>query len=242
MGKKAIRPEWAERLEHLRKELGWSQAALARKLQVSPMAASRWERGVNQPTAAIYIRLGKLAPDPDRWYFWEKAGLTRRDLEKSTNFKAARSSPIEAGGNRLQRKKVTPDLLPVPMYWPFPQDYSPGTTLLKDLKPVDVVVVPKEWCGPTDSTVCLRIEDDRMYPLMQVGTTVGVDLRQTELDSMQGKLVLALHPEKGAIVRWLQRYGDAWVLVPENRAYNPDFLNAEWRVIGRALWWFSKSF
>src|SRR3954470_19594522 len=74
------RPEWANRLEGLREKLGLSQAALAKKLNVSAMATSRWERGVNQPPASIYLQLGKMAGDPGCWYFWERAGLRKSDI------------------------------------------------------------------------------------------------------------------------------------------------------------------
>src|SRR4051812_13949284 len=74
------RPEWATRLEGLRETLGLSQAALAKRLNVSAMAPSRWERGVHEPPAEVFVELGKLAGKRDCWYFWEHAGLTRRDV------------------------------------------------------------------------------------------------------------------------------------------------------------------
>ena len=77
---KTKRPEWADRLEALRQKQGLSQAALAKKLNVSAMAPSRWERGVHEPPAAVFLQLGKIAGKPDCWYFWELAGLTKRDV------------------------------------------------------------------------------------------------------------------------------------------------------------------
>ena len=77
---KPARPEWTTAIGQLRESLGISQAGLARLLNVSPMAVSRWERGVNQPTSSIYIMLGKLAGAPQCWFFWEMAGITREDL------------------------------------------------------------------------------------------------------------------------------------------------------------------
>src|SRR5882757_8170184 len=79
---KSTRPVWAGRIEKLRQELGMSQAALAKRLNVSAMAPSRWERGINQPPASVYIKLGKLAAgSPNSWYFWERAGIRKSDLE-----------------------------------------------------------------------------------------------------------------------------------------------------------------
>jgi DNA-binding XRE family transcriptional regulator len=72
------RPEWAKKIELLRRSLGTSQAALARKLEVSPMAVCRWERAVNEPTAQNWIALGKLVEGWDTWFCWERAGLDLR--------------------------------------------------------------------------------------------------------------------------------------------------------------------
>ncbi|MEO8724792.1 MAG: helix-turn-helix domain-containing protein [Acidobacteriaceae bacterium] len=82
---KPARPDWTIAIGQVRESLGIGQAGLARLLNVSPMAVSRWERGVNQPTASIYIMLGKLAGPPQCWYFWQRAGLTREDLLNALN-------------------------------------------------------------------------------------------------------------------------------------------------------------
>src|SRR3954466_11531283 len=78
--RKISRPEWADRLESLRERLRMSQAALAKKLNVSAMAPSRWERGVHEPPADVFLQLGKLAGKRECWYFWERAGITRREV------------------------------------------------------------------------------------------------------------------------------------------------------------------
>jgi hypothetical protein len=44
------------------------------------MAISRWERGLQEPPADSYIKLGKLAAGQDRWLFWERAGLRKTDF------------------------------------------------------------------------------------------------------------------------------------------------------------------
>jgi transcriptional regulator with XRE-family HTH domain len=76
-------------MEQLRESLGLSQAAFARKLSVSPMAVSRWERGINEPTASIYIELGKISGHPKCWFFWGRAGLDRADLDRALGQAAA---------------------------------------------------------------------------------------------------------------------------------------------------------
>lgn len=80
---KMARPQWATRIEKLRAALGMSQTELAEKLAVSAMAVSRWERGINEPSASGYIQLGKLSGigNSDCWFFWSRAGLHKSDLK-----------------------------------------------------------------------------------------------------------------------------------------------------------------
>lgn len=82
-GVKLAHPEWARKIQDLRHKLGLSQTAFAELLRVSAMAVSRWERGINKPPGEAYIALGKLAGSPDCWYFWERTGLKRSDLERA---------------------------------------------------------------------------------------------------------------------------------------------------------------
>ena len=82
-GARLAHPEWARKIQELRHNLGLSQTAFAALLRVSAMAVSRWERGINEPPGEAYIALGKLAGSPDCWYFWERTGLKKSDLERA---------------------------------------------------------------------------------------------------------------------------------------------------------------
>ena len=82
-GAKLAPPEWARKIQELRHRLQLSQTMFAERLQVSAMAVSRWERGVNEPPGEAYVVLGKLAGSPDCWFFWEQAGLKKADLEQA---------------------------------------------------------------------------------------------------------------------------------------------------------------
>ncbi|MGA3157000.1 MAG: helix-turn-helix transcriptional regulator [Steroidobacteraceae bacterium] len=62
-------PEWARESVELRKAHGLSQATLGQRLQYSPVAVSRWERGAKEPTAEAYIRRGHLAEGSASWAF-----------------------------------------------------------------------------------------------------------------------------------------------------------------------------
>src|SRR6202166_2040973 len=72
--------EWAKRILAFRRHLKISQSDLGKQVNASAMAVSRWERGIQEPPANIYIQLGNLTGDPECWYFWGQAGLHSDDL------------------------------------------------------------------------------------------------------------------------------------------------------------------
>src|SRR5580658_5693120 len=72
--------EWAKRIIALRRRLQMSQSELGQQMNASAMAVSRWERGVQEPPANIYVQLGNMTGDPECWYFWGRAGLSSDDL------------------------------------------------------------------------------------------------------------------------------------------------------------------
>src|SRR5579864_2901078 len=72
--------EWAGRILAVRRRLKMSQSELGKQMNASAMAVSRWERGVQEPPANVYIQLGNLTGDPECWYFWGRAGLHSDDL------------------------------------------------------------------------------------------------------------------------------------------------------------------
>jgi DNA-binding XRE family transcriptional regulator len=79
---KLAKPSWATRIEKLRGRLSLSQTEFANRLGVSAMAVSRWERGINEPPAKCYVMIGKLAGSEECWFFWERIGLSKRDVSR----------------------------------------------------------------------------------------------------------------------------------------------------------------
>src|SRR5271154_1466747 len=88
--------EWAKRILTLRRRLTISQSELGKQMDASAMAVSRWERGVQEPPANVYIQLGNLTGDPECWYFWGRAGLSNEDLMRV----------LPAVRSRLRRQRV----------------------------------------------------------------------------------------------------------------------------------------
>jgi SOS-response transcriptional repressor LexA len=248
------RPEWADRLERLRATLGISQAGLAKRLHVSAMAPSRWERGINEPPAEIYIQLGKMVGEPACWYFWEKAGLKKSDVLAATGKKAGTGrTGTRSGRNgetveaplmqiipsaKLRKTRAVTAMCAIPLYG---VSHSGGAAHI-DREAGEVVVAPKSWCEHPDETFCIRQSGEKMAPVLRDGYVIAVDKLQTDTSKLDGKMVLASHSEKGLLVNYYQRMGKSEMLVPENRDHAPIYLaEGGWTILGKVIWWLAKA-
>jgi Helix-turn-helix len=98
-----------------------TQSGLAKELNTSGMAVSRWERGEAEPSAEAYIRLGHLAGDPLCWFFGGRAGLSTADLMRI----------LPAARRRLRQGGIA-DV----------QVVHAGAVKVKSLKPTNFVAIP----------------------------------------------------------------------------------------------------
>lgn len=76
-----------------------SQEAFAVSLDLSPSEVRRWEQGLRAPTASQAILLGKVTGAPDCWFWWELAGLPKREILRAL----ARRSSSGSGGIEEKR-------------------------------------------------------------------------------------------------------------------------------------------
>ncbi len=235
-GAKLARPEWAVQIERLRERLHLNQAGLARLLNVSPMAVSRWERAVNEPEAAYYIHMGTLSGDPDCWYFWQRAGLPASDLKRALR----KSKPAKAP----QSVVTDPEHYAVPMV-----GLSAGTSLPGDNDPnieqspaVAKVMAPPEWTENAQNLRCLRVKGEGMAPTISDGSIVAVDISQFQPAKLTNAVVLGWHKDYGLMVRRLKKGGASDVLVSDADATGANALTLDhnWRILGRVAWWLSR--
>ncbi len=227
------RPEWAKKIEEMRDRLGLSQAALAKKLNVSPMAPSRWERGINRPPSSIFLRMGKMIGHPLCWYFWGEAGLSKEDLISCAD-------PAEIVAQKLAVPAVVNDseYIALPLLPPDATrfDLSGGS------EKKDFMVARRDWCPHPERTICWQYKGMGMKPLLADASIVAVDLEQTDPAQLEGKMVLATHAKHGARVKWLLTTPQGITLKPENPdlpSYNVS--SGEWKIIGNVIWWFRKN-
>ncbi|HYL16232.1 MAG TPA: XRE family transcriptional regulator [Terriglobales bacterium] len=242
MGGRKKLAEWASRIIALRRRFRISQAALAKRLDCSAMTVSRWERGLQVPTADYYIQLGKLAGKNECWFFWERAGLPIADVAR-----ALRRPPLDradtgtaAKAPAVQRMVVLPLLNAVAGTQGVPGtkrlslDHIPATRRLG---------VPSEWCPNPGFTRLLRVHGRSMAPLIRDGDIIAVDSFQNERSELDGKIVIVAHEEKRLSVSRLRRYENVNVLEAENPKSEAIVLGKDsgWRIVGKVLWWISQA-
>lgn len=236
-GTKLARPEWAVQIEKLRGRLRLNQAGLARLLNVSPMAVSRWERAVNEPEASYYIHMGTLAGDPDCWYFWQRAGLPASDLKRALR-KSRASKTAHSAVEDLESHSV-------PLLGLTAGTNDPGDNVsnVEQSPVITQLMAPAGWSEHDASVRCLRVSGDGMGPIIADGSIVAADLSEFDRTKLHNSIVLAWHKDFGLMVRRLKKLGAADVLVADadRSISSPIPLDRNWRILGRIVWWLSRS-
>lgn len=242
--------EWATRISALRRRLQVSQSELGKQMNASAMAVSRWERGVQEPPANVYIQLGNVTGDPECWYFWGRAGMHSEDLMRvlpavRTRLRKDRLpnlQVVQAGAHRAPGRQDNLVAIPVlPVVAATHGGKGDPIDALDQAHPESMLAAPSDWCPNPAHTSCLQVQGRSMMPLIHDGYIIVIDTSQTNRQKLYGQIVVAAHQEQGLIVSRLQRFDRTEVLVPENREYESTavFTNG-WRIVAKILWWIGR--
>jgi len=115
--------------------------------------------------------------------------------------------------------------------------------LLSDAPIENMMAAPKDWCPNPAYTSCLRVRGNSMAPMIQDGYVVAVDSSQIDMNSLDGKIVIAWHKDVGLTISRLRLYDHTVVLVPENSEYTAVTISAKqpWKIVATVLWWIGKA-
>jgi len=237
-------PGWAKRIETLRVGLGMSQAQLGEELQYSAMAISRWERGIQEPLADAYIKLGKLAAGQERWHFWEGAGLTKTDIQNEIALPRGAFSDVEvvlAGSGAKKGVMQKAQLVAIPLLQVHAGSHGEEGDHVLDLSQSpreEAIAAPVSWCPNPESTSCLRVKGKSMAPLIQDGDILAVDSSQTKHSDLNNKIVVASHKKKGLSVSRFRHIDGIELLESHNRECQSIIFSKDrnWQVVGKVLW------
>jgi SOS-response transcriptional repressor LexA len=248
--KRVTLPDWATEITCLRERLRINQAELARRIECSAMTMSRWERGLLQPSAEHFIRLGNLGNKTEAWFFWESAGIQAAKMVEALSG-APRSRALHvpglekarAGAGIVRSQKAT-EVVGLPLLKAVVGSHGmlgDRRTSLRTIPATEIVGVPAAWCPHPAYTSLLRVKGHSMEPLIRNGDILAVDVFETERSQLEGKIVIVANEETGLSVSRLRRYETLTVLEAENRHYDAVVLNksAHWRIVAKVLWWVS---
>jgi SOS-response transcriptional repressor LexA len=248
----SAKPEWAEKISELRRQLHLNQTAFGHKLQSSAMAVSRWERGAQEPPSHSYIEIGNLAGDPRCWYFWGRAGLRSEDIMKvmpgmQKRLRQTQDFEIVTAGSGTRKLTGKLQLVAVPLLKTIAAAHGQkgdDIPFLHDAPVESMIAAPKEWCPNPASTSCLRVRGHSMVPIICDGYIVAVDSSQTDRTELDGKIVIAWKKDKGLTVSRFRRYDHTETLQSENPQYESITLghkNDKWKIVAKVLWWIGRA-
>jgi SOS-response transcriptional repressor LexA len=245
--------EWSSAISDLRQRFELSQTAFGKKFHSSAMAVSRWERGVQEPTASSYIELGNLAGDPQCWYFWARAGLRHEDLmqvlpqlrRRLAQNKLPKIEVVRAGSGDKKPAADKLQLIAIPLLKVVAASLGQqgdNVPLLHGAPVENMIAAPHDWCPNPATTSCLRVRGDSMNPVIGDGYILAVDSSQSDRGDLNGKIVIAWHKDIGLTVSRFRRYDHTEVLLPENPKYESVTLDAKnkWKILAKVLWWIGK--
>lgn len=199
------------------------------------MSVSRWERGVQEPSAQVFIQLGNLSSGHEKWFFWELAGLQQSDV---SGIAQDPHQIVISGTENLRHAAKKRPLVAIPLSaLQVGAGVTPSTL---DDGIIEVIAAPEAWCPHPNHTVCARLVDDTMEPTIAQGSVFCVDRTEQTTSRLHGKIVLVCHQNHGYRVARLQRRNLSELLVPENKAHAPFGLEEGWQVEGRVLWWITR--
>jgi SOS-response transcriptional repressor LexA len=221
-----------------------SQSQLGEELQYSAMAVSRWERGIQEPPADCNIKLGKLAAGPDRWFFWERTGLRKTDIQNDTPQSKGAFSEVEvvlAGSGAKIGIAQKAQLVAIPLLQVHAGSHGEEGDHVFDLSQSpqeEVIAAPMAWCPNPESTSCLRVKGQSMVPLIYDGDILAVDSSQTRHSELNNKIVVASHKKKGLSVSRFRHIDGVELLESDNRDYQPIpfYKDRTWQIVGKVLW------
>jgi phage repressor protein C with HTH and peptisase S24 domain len=244
ISKNSAVPEWAKRIERLRASLNLSQTHLGEELQYSAMSISRWECGLQEPSADAYIKLGRLAAGKDRWFFWEMAGLRKTDFQNEMPQSKGAFSDVEvvlAGSAAKKEIALKTQLVAIPLLQVHVGSHGEEGDHVLDLSQSpreEVIAAPVAWCPNPNSTSCLRVKGKSMAPLIYDGDILAVDSSQTKHSDLNDKIVVALHKKKGLSVSRFRHIDGVELLESDNRDYEAITFSKDrnWQIVGKVLW------
>lgn len=224
-----------QRLRSARARLGLTGEDFGKAVGVKKSHISRLESDSTNPSdtllKAIEMAHGVSAE-------WIKSGAGKMFSEKAGvyRFEDMPASKIRVDGGQLSGAE-SDDFVYVPI---LADEAAAGLpSIIHEEHVVDTAVIHRSWLG-RGRHVCFRVRGDSMAPRIGDGFIVAVNLDRDNPERLVGQIVLAYLWE-GVTIKYLTKDRGFYMLVPENKGYDPIFMDPKTvRILGVVEWWFGK--
>jgi SOS-response transcriptional repressor LexA len=240
-------PRWAVRIAELRKKLGMNQAEFAKSLGAGQGNVSKWETGKNRPTPDTFALMAKIAPDVDKFYFLDEAGIPRelfmggvervlpsQLIEAASHMVSEAWSGVRGGGGP---KAEAVDMLMVPMLADPAAAGNPLSINERDIK--FLFPMPAELLPPNSHIFGVAVEGDSMTPMLREGDIVLLDVKQRDAKKLN-ECMIAARVGDGVTIKYLRKNGKFYQLVPQNTSPRHEIRilteDDDWSIIGKVVW------
>jgi len=236
-----------KKIATLRKHLGMSRAAFGQRLGVSQMAVYRWETEADVPASKKLFEIARLAPDDQRWFFLQSAGVDKAEVSEWFSSGGEPSNfvtwPQPHQGEEKLPKRMG-DLVEVKVLKDPAAAGQPR--FIDETEIASFILVPnsKELAPHPSALVAVRVEGDSMSPFLNDGYIAVIDTADNSRKALYNDMVAVRDPEGAVTIKWLRRNGPDEILVAHHTSvrHQPMVItgNDDWKVIGKVVWWIGK--
>ncbi|MGX5913924.1 S24 family peptidase [Aliidiomarina sp. Khilg15.8] len=240
----------SERIKERRRELGLTQADVARALKITKTAVSLWESGTNTPNGSNILALSKtLKCEPS----WLLTGKTTSSANKSyqadsSNVRSAdvKKHEAEYAGDFDTWDSKTPlgeDEVEIPFYKEV--ELAAGNGMIVEREDTGRKLrfakstLRRAGVDPA-AAACVTVTGDSMKPVLPDGATIGIDTSSKRIKDGE---MYAIDHDGQLRVKVLHRVGGSGIRL---RSFNTtDFPDEDYqadqakaiKVIGRVFWY-----
>ena len=193
----------------------YSQTQLAQALGVSQGNIAKWENGKLKPPGHILALLARLAPEEESAWWLAQAGV-----------KLEHFSVVESEDRTIPVLKDAA---------------AAGTARVINDAEIDYKLnLPRHIVPRGGKLVGLKVKGDSMSPILEDGYIVLVDVSQRDPEKLIDRIVAASNGD-GVTLKWLRRYEDTYMLVPQNASSRHPVRiirgHGDWSIIGEVVKW-----
>jgi len=171
-----------------------SQQNLAHLCEVSQVAISRWEKGLDRPSPKSLLKISQLATDPE---VVDKLRYASGVSDLAAPGKTPAASPIRE----------------IPL---VAGSVAAGVGRAISGRDIEATLTfPREWLPRGGNIVAVRVTGDSMTPILDDGYIVLIDTAQRDPKRAVERMVAARDGD-GITIKWLRQDGDIYMLVPNH--------------------------